>query len=457
MTPLPPALQFAGISLGPELGIPIILLLVLAEGFFSGSELALVAADKAAIRAEKERGGRTGQMLASFLEAPERILTTTLIGTNVCTVSSSTVCGIMLAGLFSNASSSTNGMLTVLFLSPVLLVFGELIPKSLFRRYSRQLSRVVIHPLTWLSYPALPLTAAIRMLSLVILRVIGAPDHGAMAVSRDELRLLLKRGEGGEGDAEIEEEELRMIRRIFDFPSVTSKEVMVPLIDVMALEESAPLEDAAQRFVESGFSRLPVFNERVDNIVGVLHAMDVLQAFAFMQRQTVRGKDAMVSRLKRPVTYVAPNQKVEALLETLQHQRHSLAVVVDEWGGAEGVITVEDILEEILGEIEDEHDDSPPDIRRRGEREYLVAARTEVDHLNEELGEAIPAGDYETVGGFLVDALGCIPDQGDSYETEHALLTVVDATERVVEQVQIVLKENPDEDAPEGPDGPGSH
>jgi len=456
VSPLLLTTPVSGLVLPPELGLPIIGLLVLAEAFFSGSELALVSADRVAIRAAKEDGARTARLLTGFLEAPERILTTTLIGTNACTVSATTVFGLMLATTLGVEGGENTEVLTVLLLSPVILLFGELIPKSIFRRYSSRLAPVVIHPLTWLSYALFPLVAAISFISVGILRLVGAGDKDAMAVSRDELRLLLERGDGeepaDEGAEGIEEEELKMIRRIFDFPAVTAKEVMVPLIDVSAIGESATLEEASERFIETGFSRLPVFKERVDNIVGVLHAMDVLQAFSFIRRDTVRGKAALVSRLMRPVSYVPPNQKVEQLLEALQHQGHSLAVVVDEWGGAEGVITVEDILEEILGEIEDEHDATSADIRPSGEREYLATGRTEVDHLVEVLGDAIPPGDYETVAGFLIGQLGRIPDMGESIETQKAVFTVVRATERLIEEVHIRLRE-PEDDPPETGDG----
>ena len=460
MTPLL-ASGGTALSISPEVAAPIILILVLAEGFFSGSELALVSADRAAIRAAKEGGGRTGKMLANFLEEPERILTTTLIGTNVCTVSASTVFGLALANYLGEGSTANSGLLTVLCLSPIILLFGEFIPKSIFRRYSSQLAPLVIHPISWLSYGFFPLVWATRLITLGTLRALNIRGEGAMAVSRDELRLLLERGEDSanpvEHDEEIEADEMKMIQRIFDFPEITAKEVMVPLIDVTALAESSSLEEAAERFVETGFSRLPVFRERVDNIIGVLHAMDVLQASAFVERYTVRGRAAIVAKLMRPVTFVPPNHKVEELIETLQRQRHSLAVVVDEWGGAEGVITVEDILEEILGEIEDEHDEAAAEIRQRGEREYLVAARCEVDRINEELGDVIPDGDYETVAGFLIAEMGRIPDRGDTVETEGALLTVIRANERVVEEVQLLLRERTEEQAPGGSEGQAHH
>jgi len=418
----------------PVVAIPIILLLLLLEGFFSGSELALVSADKVEIRARRATGGRTIRMLARFLEDPERILTTTLIGTNACTVSSTTVFGLMLAQSLGEAGEGRTGLLTVLLLWPVMLVFAEMVPKSVYRRYSDRLAPVVIHPLTWLSYLLYPLVRLVRGLTRSLLALLGAQDRGMMAVSRDELRLLLDQGEG----EEIEQEERLMIRRIFDFPETTAKEVMVPLIDISAIDETAPLAEAAALFVETGHSRLPVFHERVDDIVGVLEAMDVL---GHTERETP------VSELKRPVTYVPPTQRVEQLMNTLQRHRLGLAIVVDEYGGAEGMITVEDILEEIVGEIEDEHDEKEQEILRRSEKEYLVSARAEVDRLNEELELEIPEGDYETLAGFLLERFGRIPRQGDTVETERAVLTVMTASLRVIEEVRIVLRADPHNDS----------
>lgn len=411
-----------------ELAIPIVLLLILLEGFFSGSEIALVSIDKLDIRARRDKGGVSVRRLARFLEEPEPILTTTLIGTNVCTVSNATILGLALvAALGPEAPDGLSQVATVAILSPMILLFGELVPKSVAHRYSKRLAPIVIHPLTWLSYLLLPLVALVRGMTKALLRLIGATD-GDTLVSRDELRLILDKGEG----EEIDQEERKIISRIFDFPEVTAKEVMVPLIDVKGVEEETTLDDAAKLFTQSGHTRLPIFHERVDDIVGVLHAMDVLCA---------EDRERFVAELKRPVTYVPPTQKVESLMEELQRNRHGIAIVVDEYGGAEGMITVEDILEEIVGEIEDEFDDPGQDIRKRGEREYLVSARTEVDRLNEELDVRIPAGDYETLAGFLLERFGRIPVRGDSAETESALFRVVSASDRVIEEIQVLLKE----------------
>ncbi len=422
--------------MSPLLGLIIILICVALEGFFSGSELALVSADRVAIRARKGQTNRSAELLARFLEDPERILTATLIGTNLCVVTSTTVFALLLSevGDVGGTDLSQHSELwTVLLLSPLLLFFGELLPKSVYRVHADRIAPVVIYPLTWLSVGLFPLVSLIRSITVGLLRLLGTEEHAHMGVSRDELRLLLRHRQGGE----IEQEERKMISRIFDFPEITAKEVMCPLIDLVAIDEGQLLREAAELFVESGFSRLPVFHGRVDDIVGVLSAKDVLVA---------TDLEVPVSTLKRPVTYAAEGQKVEILLTDLQSRGEGVAIVVDEYGGAEGMVTVEDILEEIVGEIEDEHDEPVRDVLRRGKFEYLVSARTEVDHLEEVLPLSLPDGDYETLGGFLLEQFGRIPELGDRCESSKAVFTVVKANARAIEEVQVVLLDPPEEE-----------
>ena len=423
-----------------SVGVPVILLLILLEGFFSGSEIALVSADKVTIRTERDGGSRSHAMLARFLVAPERILTTTLVGTNASVVTTTTVFALLLRQTLEEAGRpepSVEG-LTVLLLTPVVLLFGELLPKSLFRHHADRIAPVVIHPLNWLSVALFPVVSVVRGLTRGMMELLGGSSGPHAEVSRDELRLLLEKGQ----TETMAPREVRMIQRVFDFHEVTAKEVMRPLIDVVAVDENATLEQAVTHFVESGYSRLPVFHGRVDNIIGVLHAMDLMQADDMAQP---------VASLKRPVTYVPAAQKVEALLEDLQGRRHGVAVVVDEYGGAEGMVTVEDILEEIVGEIEDEHDDPSPDILQRGEQTWMVSARVEIDRLNEALGLGLPEGDYETLAGFLLDRLGRIPAEGETVQTEGALLTVHRANPRSIEAV-MVERSGGEDDGPAEPD-----
>jgi len=417
------------------LGAGLIALLILLEGFFSGSELALVSADRLRIRAQRD-SSPSMRKLAEFLAEPERILTTTLIGTNACLVSTTTLMALLLRQ--GGVAEDRAALLTVVALTPLVLLFAELIPKSIFRRYANRIAPVVIHPLGWLSTALTPAVALVRWITGGLMALVGAESRPGMGVSRDELRLLLDAGEG-EG---FEADEAEMIHRIFDFREVTVKEVMRPLIDVVAIDESATLAEALEKLLDSGHSRLPVYRERVDDLVAVLHARDVLE---------VDELDRRVDGLMRPISYVPVTQKVELLLGELQKERLGMAVVVDEYGGAEGIITVEDILEEIVGEIEDEHDPQQTALRRRGALDFLVSARIEVDRLNEQLGLKLPEGDYETLAGFLLQAFGRIPPEGAVHEVDGAWLTVASATRRAIEEVAVRLREPPpDETLPGG-------
>jgi putative hemolysin len=410
-------------------GIALILLCVLLEGFFSGSEIALVSADKVTIRSLREQGTLTGQRLGKFLDDPEGILTTTLIGTNLSVVTATTVFALLLKQHW----ELQDEMLTVLFLSPVLLLFGELIPKSAYRMHATRVAQVVVHPLFVLSTLLRPVTSVVRAMTRRLESAVGASGSTG-GVSREELRLLLEHRKS----EEIEEEEKDMIERIFDFNEVTVKEVMRPLIDVVAVERSKGLEEAVDKLQESGYSRLPVFAERIDDIVGVLWAMDVL----FLE--TIAGTAGDIAR---PVHYVPENQKVAELLTDRRLKRSGLAVVVDEYGGAQGLVTVEDILEEIVGEIEDEHDEPEDDIQQRGEREFRVSARIEVDRLNETLSLGIPEGDgdYETLAGFLLHRFGRIPRIGHQTAVPGAVLTIASCTSRAIDEVDIAVQATPDE------------
>lgn len=407
-------------------GIPVILLLILLEGFFSGSEIALVSTDKVAVRTERDRGSRSHAMLARFLDSPERILTTTLLGTNASVVANTTVFALLVRQGFEHAGKPEPNveLLTVLLLTPIVLLFAELIPKSLFRHHADRIAPVVIHPLSWLSWALFPVVSLVRGMTRMLVEALGGDSEGGLAVSREELKVLLEQGQS----ETMEPREVKMIQRVFDFHEVVAKEVMRPLIDVVGVEETDTLEEAVTKFVESGYSRLPVFHERIDNIIGVLHAMDLLHA---------DDMTMPVTTLKRPVTYVPATQKVEVLLEDLQARRHGVAIVVDEYGGAEGMVTVEDILEEIVGEIEDEHDDPSPDIVQRGDNLWMVSARVEIDRINETLTLNLPDGDYETLAGFVLDRLGRIPVAGEAVETDDARLVVHRANPRSIESVLV--------------------
>jgi len=244
-------------------------------------------------------------------------------------------------------------------------------------------------------------------------------------VSREELKLLLQLEPE---EADVTRSEAEMIDKIFDLGETSVREVMVPLVDVAALPDTATLDEAVAVVTGRGFSRIPVFTGRVDNIVGVITAMDLLR----------RGAQAADLRaLMRPATYVPDTKRIDDLLREMQKARVQLAVVVDEYGGAVGIVTLEDILEEIVGEIQDEHDRAPAIVDRLPDGSYRVAGRAAVDELNESLGWDLPTGDFETVAGLVLATVHRIPAVGEVFHVGPYAFTVLEADARRILSVRI--------------------
>ncbi|MFQ5691961.1 MAG: hemolysin family protein, partial [Nitrospinota bacterium] len=245
----------------------------------------------------------------------------------------------------------------------------------------------------------------------------------SVSVTREELDLMLQTATRG-GD--VQTEERRMIHRIFGFGDTTVREVMVPLVEVTEMPESATIGEVGLRMGEKAHSRLPIFHEETHNIVGVVHAYDVL---------TAPSDDAGIQDIIRPVHYVPESMRADDLLRTLRDRGEHLAVVVDEYGGSVGIVTEEDLLEEIVGEIYDEHQEAPTLFERLPDGSIRIDARMEVDAINETLGLGLPKGRYETLGGFVTETLERIPSEGETFERAGWRFQITDATSKRVLEV----------------------
>jgi CBS domain containing-hemolysin-like protein len=248
-------------------------------------------------------------------------------------------------------------------------------------------------------------------------------------VTREELQLLLQ---AETGPTDMKPHEKTMIRRIFRFADTRVKEVMIPLVNISALEDTTTVAEAIASVRQENYSRYPVFHERIDNITGVVHSFDLLLA-------PDRGQ--AIQPFIRPISFFPETKPIDELLLDLQRKQEALAVVVDEYGGAVGIVTVEDILEEVVGEIEDEYDTAQPLFRRTGPKAFLINARMEIDHINETLRLGLPKGDYETLGGFVLNRLGRVPLTGESFRYRKMLFEVKKANDRAVNEVLISLRD----------------
>ena len=395
---------------------------LIVEGFFSGAEIAVVGADRLKIRRDAEAGHRSARLLQRFLAAPPRLLATTLVGTQLAVVTSTITVTLALH----DAHPGLAELYTLAALTPTLVVFGEIMPKSLAQQHADRLAPRVIYPLWLASRLFAPLVAVLTRFSAWVSRRFGLEEPGKM-VTREELELVL-RGKPGR-QSEITEGERRMIARIFDFGDLTASDVMVPLSSVAALDEATEIEEVVREVEDKGYTRFPVYRERIDRVVGIVHAFELLKADP--------AQDSLEKLMHKP-PFVPEGQPAIDLLVELQRARQGMAVVVDEYGGAVGVVTIEDILEEIVGDIDDEHDVNEAAIRREAEGLWRVKAVIPIRDVNRALRLELPEGDdYETVGGLILDRLKRIPAVGETVREGQALLRVTAANERAVEEVQI--------------------
>jgi putative hemolysin len=400
------------VGLAIALGVVCILL----QGFFSGSEIALVSADRHRLQTEADAGGRGAALALTMLERPAWTLGTCLIGTNLSLIASSTLAVSIVHGQLGLPAA-----VAALFVIPFTLTLGEMVPKAIYQHHADGLVTLIVFPLRAVSWVFSPVLWVIDLAT----RALGSGiDDGAPAITRQELRLMLE-GARAEG---ISANDRQLIRRVFAFTEATVEDAMVPLVRVVALPHTVTVAEAARRMAASGHSRLPIFGERIDGIDRIVLHQDLVGATDW---------NAPVTTVAREAHFVPETKRVDELLLEMRRMRQRMAVAVDEYGGAVGIITIEDLLEEIVGEIEDESDPKARLVRRTGEREWAASGRSEREHLMEACELQLPDGDFETIAGFVLANLGRVPKRGESVRVDGYHLVVSQATDRAILEITI--------------------
>jgi CBS domain containing-hemolysin-like protein len=396
---------------------------LVATMFFSAAEMAFIAANRLRLRHLAEEGNRVAARYLEAFRNPARVLSTAMMGVTIAHIVASSAMTFALIPRFGAAAA----LVATAILTPVMLVFGEIIPKAVAREWATRLILALYRPLVWASALLAPFVAFSQAAVGLLLRAVGGrqPDIRQF-VSREELKNLLQMEPG---EASVTTQEAEMIDNIFDLGETTVREVMVPFVDVAMVPETASPMEAVALIQQRGFSRLPVFGERETSITGVITAMDLLRGGATV---------STVGALMRQPLYVPEAKRIDDLLREMQKGRVHLAVVVDEYGGATGIVTLEDVVEQIVGEIEDEHDRTPASVERLPDGSYWVAARTNIDELNEAFDWSLPKRDYETIAGLVLSTLGRIPRTGEEFQVPGYTITVLEADNRRVMAVKIV-------------------
>jgi CBS domain containing-hemolysin-like protein len=411
------------------LGVALLLCLAL-RAFFAGSETALVSLDRVQVQKLTEEGDRRARIVAGLIGNPDRMLAMTLAGTNLMSV---LVAQIVLALMIVLLAGASNAPLIATATTTVLvLIFGEILPKTIFRLRALDLA---LRYATLLRFFDIALGFGVRLIGVLtgaIVRLLGRRMEPASPDSiRAELRLLATLGEKSGG---IPREQRRMIHGVLDLAGRRVGRVMVPLVNIVAVNIETGLAEFLEIAAASGFSRIPVFKDRIYNIVGIVHIMDVLDAGP--------TGGTIEPFIRRNVRFVPESQNVHSLLREIQTGPHTMVFAVDEHGGTTGLVTVADLVEEVFKELADERVEAES-VRRIGPRLIECDGRTEAYRLVEEFGIPVPEGDYETIAGFVLERAGTIPRPGDQVETDDFIVTVAESDAKAIRRVRIRSKTDP--------------
>ncbi|MBK8116007.1 MAG: HlyC/CorC family transporter [Candidatus Accumulibacter sp.] len=407
----------------------VILVFLVLKGFFSGSELAMVNSDKIHLRHQARLGDPGAKLVLNLFRTPDVMLGTTLVGTNIATVTITTMGTLIFVHLFGD-----NGdLFSVLIFTPFLLIFGEIVPKSIFQQKADWIATRIIYPLRFFSYVFYPVIFIFSRVARVAARLFGGATSGQSGfITKDELRVLIDLSETASDSAATSKQR---IRRIFRFADTTVGEVMTPLAEVIGFNEAREMGEAVRRVWASGFNRLPVFRGNITNVTGVmtLSTWDLLLP-DIEQRP--------VEEFVKPALYLTPKQNLDQVLPLLRARTDHMAIVVDEFGSAIGILTMEDIFEEVVGAVDSGYDFDTIKTRRvsiesAGDDTHVVSGRAPISELNDSLKLNLPVGEAHTVAGFLINRLRHIPEVGDTVVEQGYRYTVIEADARTVTKVRV--------------------
>jgi len=405
-----------------EMVVIFICALIMLQAFFAGSEIALISCDKIKMRFLAERGSKSARLVLNAYNEIDKFLGTSLIGINLALITAT----LLLTFYIEREYGKSSELYTALILSPIIVIFGQVVPKSVFQSNSNRVILWAIYPLWVASKILFPILVIVRLFTQTALKIAGAKQNSS--ITRDELLDVISGGK----NSQIDEARSLLLKRIFRFSEKTVDEIMIPLVNLKMLDQNATVEDAIKLIKETGHTRIPVYSERIDNVTALLHSFYLIG--------DLDAGDPVKKYALKPF-YVPKSKLVSALLDEMKQGRTGMAIVVDEYGGTVGAITLEDILEEVVGEIEDEHDMDVKLWRKTGNNNYLINPIIEIDQVNNDLGLGIPEGeDYDTLGGFLLYRYGSFPEVGEKIVFRNLIFEISKATSRSVEEVRLTVK-----------------
>lgn len=414
---------------------------VLLSGFFSGSEIAFVSANRLKLEIESRKGTFLSRSVAYFVRNPETFLTTTLVGNNIINVIYATLMAIFLIAPIQSSYEVLFGTIPshamVLFIqtviaSVIIMIFGEILPKAFFRSQADFLVKVVSVPMRVTNWLLRPLILLSKSSSNVLVSWMGVGSERSEKIfRRQDMEMIFKELTDSGGGEDFDREDSEILQNVLDLSSKRVKESMIPRTEMIAVEKSTSIEDVQRTFISSGHSKLPVYQDTIDDIIGVVFAQEL-----FHSPETL-------PEIIRPVKLIPVSKKSKDLLTEFRQSNTSVAIVIDEYGGTAGMVTIEDLIEEVVGDIQDEYDTDEEIMKRISPGIYVVSGSVELEDLEArfpEIGLPDGADDFETVAGYIINHLGRIPKVNEELLIGHHKFIISKATPNKLETVKLILR-----------------
>lgn len=405
----------------------ILFILLGISSFFSASETALMSLSKIKIRHMKEENVKDADVVSKLIEKPNKLLGAILVGNNVVNIGASAIATSLFIGLFEeNGAAIATAFMTIL-----VLIFGEITPKSLAAQNSETVSLKVSKIISIVVVVLSPIVFVFNYISKFIIKLFGGnPDAHQPFITEEELRTMVDVSHE-EGVLEVKEKE--MIQNVFEFGDLQAKDAMIQRTDVIGVDVESTYEELVETFQEDHFSRMPIYEESIDDIIGILNVKDL----AFVDK----NKDTFdIGKYMRDPYYTFEFKKITELFQEMREEKVHMAIVLDEYGGTAGIITIEDLIEEIVGDIEDEYDEEDDEIKIINEDEYVIDGSTRINIVNETIGTNLESEEFESIGGVLIGELGRLPEEGEAVEFDNIKFVVESLDKNRIKSIRLFTK-----------------
>lgn len=404
----------------------ILVVCLVLSGFFSSSETALTSLSKIRLRAMVDEGVKNAKLIQKITENSSKLLSAILIGNNIVNITASSLGTVIATDLFgSSGVGIATGVLTIL-----VLIFGEVTPKSFASENAEKVCIFCARPIAFCMFILTPFIFLLNIITSLIFKIIGGHKEQTPAVTVNELKTMVDVSHE-EGVIEVDEKE--MITNVVDFRSATAEEVMIPRIDIVAIPDDMTYYDVVDVFKEKRFTRLPVYNETNDHIVGTLSFKDI------MLLDDIETSSFKVSDYMREPYFTYETKQCSKLFADMKKESISMAIVLDEYGGTAGIVTLQDLIEEIVGDIIDSERDDSEEIKPLGDGEFLVDGITKLDDVNDALGTNFENDDIESIGGYVIAIIGRFPEKGEVINDDNAKFTIEQTDKNRIVKMKITL------------------